>query len=456
MKTKQFFNKIKNSSAFWMILSLLISLVIWTYLESKDIKQTEKIFQGVPVRITGVADDMMIIEQSNGTVDFTISGPSRLVNQLSMENLSANIDASGLSAQEYNKRCTVVLPDTLNEEEKAELHVSFSVNNVSTENSVTFRLSKIKTVSVKIEGAFAGTLNDHCNVEDIRFEPERIDLTGPEYYLDNVSKVLITFGENDIIDRTYSEDSYSRSFAVSSDVVPESGGYVLVMKTAGNEDYNNSSDLISYAADLDLSMKVYRTEKFTVKVDDSEIKYNAGATPENTSFALLPSSIELSGIPSVIESAEKTLYLVPKIDTRNIVDLDDSKESFYTKRTLKLTIPEGLSTRGESNEISLTVTIKDLITKEFKVTKFTVVNPPDGYETKVKTTSITVTLRGPADIINSMTADQIVAEVDLKGKAPDSNPIYTPEIKIDGLDDKVGTIGKIDPISINFEIAEEE
>ncbi|MBR5342538.1 MAG: hypothetical protein IK149_01425 [Oscillospiraceae bacterium] len=454
MKSKQWINKITNSSAFWMVLSLLISLIMWTYLESREIKPTEKIFEDVKVEFKGLSEDMYILEPSPSTVTFTVSGPSRLVNQLSVEDLTACVDVSGLSAQAYNKKCTVILPSTMSDDEKAEIFVSFTVNSIFTESNISFRLSEKKTIAVDIVGSYEGSLSDHCHIGAISFEPKQLELTGPEYYLNNVASVAFSFGNGESIDKSYTEDSYSRSFTLNSENSFDNAGFQLVMKTRSNRDYNSNS--ISFDSELSVSMPVYRTEKFRIEVDDSGVKYTAGASQENTEYTVSPSEIELSGIPAAFEGLDRTIYLTPKIDTRSIVDLDENGENFVAKRTLKIPFPEGLSSRSDVTEASLTVTIKDLITKDFKVTNFSVVNPPDGYKTKVQTTSITVTLRGPSDLINSLSADQIVAEIDLKGKAPGSNPIYTPEIKIKDYDDEVGTIGKIEQVSIVFEKVKEE
>lgn len=454
MKGKQIFNKITNSNVFWMVLSVLISLIMWTYLESREIKPTEKVFEGIKVEFRGLSEDMYVLEPSPAAIDFTISGPSRLVSQLSAEDLTASVDVSGLSAQSYSRKCSIVLPDSLSEEEKAELHVSFTVNNIFTENNVSFRLSNRKTVQVDVIGTFEGSLSDNCHIGTISFEPKQISLTGPEYYLNNVAYVSLLFGEGEQIDRNFTEALYKDNVAISSEGTFDISGFQFSMKTRDDEDYNNNS--ITYSAELALTMPVYRTEKFSIKVDDSSIKYTAGATPENTTCTISPTEIELSGIPSELNDMERTLYVTPKIDTRTIVDYDDSEGYFYTKRTLKLSIPEGLSARGESTDVSLTIHIKDLITRDFLVTQFSVLNPPEGYSTKVLTTSLNVTLRGPADILNSINPGQIVGEIDLDGKEPGSNPIYTPEIKVEGYDDKVGMIGKIDPVSIVFEAIEED
>ena len=446
MKNNKFINTITNSSLFWMILSLLISLFMWTYLESKEIKQTEKVFEGIKVEFRGLKEDLYILEPSPGTVDFTVTGPSRLVSQLQSEDLTAVVDVTGLSPQVYNKKCSIVLPDSFSSDEKAELHISFTVNNIFTESNVIFRISKRVTQTVSINASFQGELLDQCYIGTVDVEPKQIELTGPEYYLDNVAYALLVFGEAEEIDRSFDKDSLVETFDLSSENTGDVVSYQLVLKTVKGEDYNNNS--ISYGSEHTVTVPVYRKAKFALALDDSSVKYGAGAEKDNTSFRLDPSEIELTGIPAEIEQMDKTIYITPKIDTRTITELDESQENYVFERSVRIPIPEGLTSRSDISEATLTVTISGLTSKDFVVRNIRVVNLPEGYEAEVITESLTVTLRGPSELIEALKADDIYAEIDLSKKYPGKTPIRTPEIKLTDDLNPCGAVGKIDPVSI--------
>ncbi|EKC50997.1 protein containing DNA integrity scanning protein, DisA, partial [human gut metagenome] len=96
------YNKIVSSKAFWIIISLLASFLLWTYIMSTEETTIEMTFSNVKVVYQG-ADDLratrgLIVTGADAdTVSVRLKGTRRVLGNLSSADLSAVIDVSGIS-----------------------------------------------------------------------------------------------------------------------------------------------------------------------------------------------------------------------------------------------------------------------------------------------------------------------------------------------------------------------
>ena len=102
MTKKTTINKIVSSKAFWIIISLLASFLLWTYIMSTEETTIEMTFSNVKVVYQG-ADDLratrgLIVTGADAdTVSVRLKGTRRVLGNLSSADLSAVIDVSGIS-----------------------------------------------------------------------------------------------------------------------------------------------------------------------------------------------------------------------------------------------------------------------------------------------------------------------------------------------------------------------
>jgi len=124
--------------------------------------------------------------------------------------------------------------------------------------------------------------------------------------------------------------------------------------------------------------------------------------------------------------------------------------------TYTIAIPNDTQIISGPREATVTIEIKGLVTRTFKVTNFTPKNVPAGYEPEIINTAIDVILRGPAEAINSITAANIRAVIDLAdyNMSADINTIPA-KIEVDGVS-TVGAIGEYEIfVGLKEEIVEE-
>ncbi|MFR6426022.1 MAG: YbbR-like domain-containing protein [Oscillospiraceae bacterium] len=102
MTKKTTINKIVGSKAFWIIISLLASFLLWTYIMSTEETTIEMTFSNVKVVYQG-ADDLraarglIVTDADAETVSVRLKGTRRVLGNLSSADLSAVIDVSGIS-----------------------------------------------------------------------------------------------------------------------------------------------------------------------------------------------------------------------------------------------------------------------------------------------------------------------------------------------------------------------
>ena len=133
-----------DSKVFWMIISLLTSLAIWSYVVSTENSVVTQVFRGVKVEITGEetlrnSRNLLVTDIDTNTVRVEIRGPRRIVDALNSEDLVAQIDVSKLSRAAYaSMKYKIVYPNGTETRNLSE--VSYSPETVNFMVSVRLSL----------------------------------------------------------------------------------------------------------------------------------------------------------------------------------------------------------------------------------------------------------------------------------------------------------------------------
>ena len=398
-------NKLYNSKAFWAIISLILSVIIWVYVASVETEEFKQTFRGVRVQLVGESllrdsRNLVITDMDTSTVTVEVVGPRRVVGSLDSDSIYAQIDVSKLSRAAYtSQQYSVIFPDGTDTS-------NLSVTR-KTPETINFMVSAQTTKSIQVRGSFDGSVAEGFTAEEPIFEPATITLSGPEAYLRSVDYAWVSFGKENI-DSTYEvETGYT---LMTSDNTPAS--------TVG---INFSTDTVRAIMPL-LTLK-------DVNLGINLIE-GGGATAENTKVTIEPESVSLAG-------DSKFLAGINKI-TLASVDLTDFTTSFTD--TYPIPIDNELKNITGATEAKVTVEIVGLETKSFKVTNISCINVTDGFNARILTRSLDVTLRGNPESLAALKDENIRAVADLTDMN-ESTGIYMPRVRIyvDGYTD-VGSI----------------
>lgn len=401
MKMKARLNKLYNSKAFWAIVSLIASLVIWVYVSSVETEEFKQTFRGVRVELAGEtllrdSKNLVVTDMDTSTVTLEVVGPRRIVAALDSDKIYAQIDVSKLSRAAYtSQQYAVIFPDGTDTSNLTVLR--------KTPEIINFMVSSLTTKTIQVRGSFDGSIAEGFTAETPVFEPANIVLSGPEAYLKNVDYAWVTFGKENVESTYQIETGFT---LMSADNTPAS--------TTG---ITTSTDMVTAT----LPLLMLKEVKLGVNLIDG-----AGANAENTKVTVEPASVMLAGDSALLGGMNKINLAT--------IDLTDFAASFTDTYTIP--IDNELRNTTGVNEAKVTVEVLGLSTKTFKVTNISQVNLKEGYTAEIITQSLDVTLRGLPEVLEQIKDENIRAVADLADLS-ESTGTYMPKVRIyvDGFTD---------------------
>lgn len=373
--------KILDSKIFWMIVSFLVSLSVWIYVISVETVESIKTFRNVQVELVGEDTllnmrELVITDLDTPTVTVEIRGPRRTVNALDAADLVAQVDVSKLSQTAYTSlNYTIVYPSGVDRR-------SLSIVSRS-QDSVSFMVSKLTSKSIPVQGGFEGKAGTGFIQDTPIFEPSTITVSGPEVYLRNVNHAYVTFGKDQTLDGTYTVET----------------GYTLM---DANGQPCSTENLTCTPDTIRATLPVLAVKEVPINIG---IQEGAGATAENTRIDISPKTIKLAGDSAVLDG-------INQIQLLDTVDLSSFPTEFTGTYTIP--VPNGVRNLSGTTEAHVTIEITGVKVLELDISDFVWTGlDTDQISVIVDTEKIDVLLRGPAAMIDRLTAEDIRAELDL-------------------------------------------
>lgn len=411
--------RITDSRLFWLIFSLLTSLVIWVYVTSGETEPFKTTFRNVRIEVVGEdtlrsSRNLIITDLNTSSVTVEVTGPRRTIAPLDSEDLIAQVDVSKLTRAAYTTlKYDIIYPTTVDERNITE--------EKKTPEYVNFTVSQLTTSQIPVRGSFEGSSGQGYTAETPVFEPSVITVTGPEAYLKDVVCAYVSFGQNVVADSTYSVQT----------------AFVLQDKN-GNA---VSTEYLRCEPDtVDATLPILMVKSVSLGVDLIE---GAGATKANTKISIEPNTVTLAGDSAILSGLNRI--------TLGTIDLTDFTSTFT--ETYPITIDNELRNVTGVQQAKVTVEIVGLETKSFRVTNLSYTGAADGTAVEVLTESMEVVIRGTAEQLEQIKAEHIRAVADLSDFR-DSTGQFMPTAKIyvDGVTD-VGAVG-VYPISVEIRKAQ--
>lgn len=401
-KSKLFENKI-----FWAVVSLLAALFIWVYVTGTQEEPIELSFNNVEVVFTGedtlqASRGYVINNISTETVSVKISGTRRNIGSLSASDIKATIDVSLISQTgTITQYYTLTYPDGVDAD---------AVSIVSSNPSViSFSVTRMSTKQVPVEVQFKGSTAEGYIAGEVEYEPKTITISGPESELEQIDHVYAEIG-GDELTMTRTAD------------VP-----FVLMDKSGNE---LSSDGFEFdVSTINVTIPISMMKEVSLYV---QCIYGAGATEENTSIEIEPSTITISGDTSVVSG-------INRIDIATI-DLTDF--ALTLQDTYAIPLQNGVENVSGVTKAEVTIEIQGVSTKQFTVTNFNYTGLPDGYYVEeIITQNLEVKVRGAQDVLDQIQSSNLRAVADLS-EVTQTGIMYVPvKVELDGFTN-AGAVGE--------------
>lgn len=406
-------NKITESRGFWMVLSLIVALMLWTYVTTTEGVEGEKTISGVKIVFQGAdvlqnSRGLVVTEQDRTSVNLTVKAARRVLAKLNNTNVTAVINLNTVNTDaRYSVSYSISYPSGVSSDEVSVVRASADVIN--------FYVDKLTRKTVPVEGEFVGsTAEGYMTEGELVFNPITVTVAGPKTVVNQVDHAFVTISRTDV-DKTL-------QFTTAYDLMDAEDNVVDDVRITRETE------------DVDVTLNVLFTK--SVPLDVNIIDGGGATRADNTDIRIEPSSIVLAGDAATVEGVNKI--------TLGTVDLS----TFSTDFTASYTIvpPNDTANLTGVGEATVNIAITGLSVRSFNIAQNSIscINVPEGYEAEIITAALPVVIRAPEETLNQIQpATALRAVADLADMVSNVTGVLNPTVRIyvDGYPD-AGVIGE--------------
>ena len=398
----------KANKVLYIALSLLIAIVFWLYVDDVQGSKISETYYRIPIEFIGAEDTLpnrglMLTEGEDITIDLKLSGPRILISGLDKSDIRIQVDLTNISAVgTYTLNYEILFPDNVDRSRISREYASRSM--------VTVKIEELYTKTVPVEVSVSGEVADGYiyMAERLVLDPANLVVSGREKDVEKVAAARIK------LDLTGATSSISRKF-----------DYEL-LDAEGNVIEAEGIRLSDNQIQVDAPVYLVKTLNLTVKFKESP-----GSNMEDVDWKLEQNTVEVAGEAASLENKED--ILLGEIDLSSL--LSD------TEMVLDISLPAGTVNLSGYTTTTLTITFSDnLATKALSVSNISAVGLSEGQSFDRLTSSVEVMLRGPADEVEQVTAEDVRVVVDLEEYTSNGTYSVPAMVFVDGYDN-VGAIG---------------
>lgn len=395
----------------YMVLSVLIALVLWSYVGNVANPEETDTIRNLPVTFIGLdtleARGLMISSGADQTVSLRVTGRRNAVRSLSAETVSVVINVSNITqAGEY----------TLAYQESFNLPADVSNSSLVTleryPNNVTFTVSRLAKREIPIRGTVAGSVAEGYQAGKFSFAPETIVVRGEESIVNQIEYAQVTLDEEDMTE-TYTGD------------LP----YTFITFVDEPLDATAAKSLVT-------DVSLVRTTLPVVKLKEVELKINlipgGGATEKNVKCTIDPPSIMVSGSPDDLEPLKSI----------SLGDIDLAKLTGDTTLTYPIPLAAELTNVSGVSEAVVTLELTGLVTANIETEEIQLINPIEGYTAEAVTKACQVLVRGSGAAVAAVTPAQVLVVADLSNAVAASGTQTIPVKVMVNSSSNVGVVGE--------------
>ena len=361
------------------LLALLVSIGLWVYAVTVVNPDDTKTISDVRVRITGTnsltSDNLMLTGGEDQTVNVEVAGRRSDLKELNSSSLEALADVSNIDrAGTYEVSWTLVFPSTV---------ASGDISIVSTNsNKITVKISEYnERPEIPVEVEYTGTLPDGYVRDPAVLDTETVSVNGPAEEVNKIAKAILTVNLDDV-----------------TETIDEEMEYRLVDQNGDDLELTDYVKIPEPSIRVSVPVSCYKQITLDVKLIPG-----GGATEKNVKYSIEPSSIAVSGSEEALKDLD--VFYIKEIDLAHITET----QTF----TVTPDLPVGVTNRASTKTVTVEVKIVGLKTKKITI-------PCSEFERKndVETMdfgeqSVVITIRGAADAVDAITAEDIRVIADM-------------------------------------------
>lgn len=373
-----------NHPAFSLLLALLCGFIAWAVVTVYIDPQGTVTVQDVPINYSNSASTytsqgLDIVEKPDiETVDVKVTGNSTIIGNIQNSDIMVYPSYAGVSGA---GKVTLRLQARLANTTDFSGDIECTVEDPKTIDVVFDEVSE-KTLPVTVD-ASGVSVADGYMLNKTAAVPAEITLRGPTSELDQISSVVATVASDSELSDTTTEPS-------SLELRDENGETFTPQYTTMDSDTANVTLTIYQVRELPLVVDFIGTPS---NFDTSSLKY-----------ALSQETLRVAGPARTIGELEEL----------TVSDFDLAREFELGRDYQRLVeLPAGVVSLDGVTSVTLSFDTTDMESTTLNISNIKAINVPSNYELEILSSIVSgVTLYGPADEIESISADSVVAQID--------------------------------------------
>lgn len=401
MKKNRFsLNELMQNNKFIFVASILISLSIWLYSSLGSTNDTNVTLSNIPIQIE-LSDEardngLQIFSGDKQTASVTVSGNRAVLGSVSESDITVTAAANSInSSGNYNLPVSAV---------KTNPTANFQITSAVVPSTISVVVDYFRESTYQIQ-------DNHIvyKVADgyygfTSLSSKSVVISGPQTEISKIDKVYAVAEINGTL---------TESVSVDADLV-------LYDKN------NNKISTDLFTMDVkSVKVNVSVLPEKTVEVKPAFINKPDGLEITDDMITIEPESILLAGPADILD---KTSYV-----NLEAIDFSTLKAEKKTFPSLGIDIPSDCKNLSNSTSAKVTLDLSGLASKKFTVDKFTVEGLAEGYNAEVTQKSISVTVIGPKNEVDELSASDITAVIDTSDSKGTTGSVQMPvKFKLNG------------------------
>ena len=381
MKIKGFFSRILSNNLSLLVLSLLLSFIIWFVINANSQTESNVTISNIPITVDLSADAV-----DDGLVVFGLDDVSASVevtgNRITVGSLTASdIEIDALQAN------SIIAPGSYTLEltaKKVGVKTNYNFASNVTPSAVTFFVDRYKEKTFDISDDLVYKVEEGYYANS-SFSETKVTVSGPE------TEVLLI--DQVVVQGTMEGASGSTKTDKFDLVYLDKDGNVLELSMC-------DADVSSIEVSL-TPLPILEVE-LSLDVVDAPEKY-----PD---FNITPNKIKIAAEQSVLDSIENNKVTIGTLDFST---LDNTKHTL----TYDISLPNGCKNLSDSTSAKVTIDLSDFEKTTLTVNHFSSKNVElSEYNVVFNSSGLDVVVCGPSELISDINSTDIIASVDFSNK----------------------------------------
>ena len=381
-----------QNNTFFKVISVVIACIIWIVVAMNMKTDIPREIKEVPVTMDNQTSfitrmGLTIIGDESLFVDVTIEGQRLVVGSIKPEDIAVSVDLGSVNGA--GNFSLPLVAENVSGKDFAISSISPSTVNLKFDRMVTKKFN----VDVKMEGLVVP--EEGYLMEEAVVSPTQVSVTGPDTDIAKIAKCVVSVDH---------EGSLTKTTAFTSDIV--------LLDKDGNK--IETSGLTMDVKQAEVTVPILKTVDLPVMVEFLNAPTNLDL--EELEYAVSNETVTVAGPVDEIDKYSE--IILGYIDFKAL----DLESNF----TFDVELPENFINVAHTETVTVTFDWTDMVAKEFTVTNLSLVNVPSDYDARLLTDRVTkVKIIGPAQVLETMTADDLVGQIDLSKRSVETGQFKT-------------------------------